>query len=1612
MQSSMEGQLEFRAGKGVMGKWETFQFRLTGDVLSQISLEDNDEVQSFELSLASDLALDAPKRECSLQVGPKKIRLRAQDEDDIRRWHEALADASERQSNAARLDRSKSSKPAEREAKSQVTQMLLAIYKRLDKEDLRTIDFFRRLNTSGDGYLSSAEFRQGLEQLGHNIDPQDFQQLIRVLDKDRDGSVGIKELDRMLKKAARGEEVMVPGLAEPEPSEAPMKKQNTQAMTRVKTAAREVLDVPDSQLSEATKALRSIHKQLDDDNIRTIDYFRRLDTSGDGYLSKQEFRHGLEQLGYQGSNADFKQILKVLDKDGDGTVGIKELNIILKKAARNEEVMQPMAEEEDAPRMEPVSTESSVARSATSRRSVVKSVGGQKYTVTPRAEMSNASKVLLAVFYKLDQNKMRTLDFFRTVDTSGDGLLSRGEFRKGLTKLGYRCSDEEFDEVMRVLDKDGDGTVSNKELDRALQKVARGEDMLGPKEEEEQGVQAMLQVDTVMNVQMRDDEAQTSYMAKARWQSQSKGPKTDSRPSRPSGATTEDCPIRQQLKLVATRPENIAILTIVRKCQDDPEEVIGSASIDVNNEKHHEVHVLPIFTEDGQSTGASVRLRVRLKAKKEAKVQIADRASVRKDKASADDGGEKVDRFQLMYAVHAEKQQKLENKRVEDAEKERRKLQDEANALKSAHLVNAQLNPQEAAERLYRDHAETERRRRARQYQKAEEERRLKAEVRQNRKMNRSFSDATLQTSKEAASRLYEHAVNKREAFQRKKEEQDAAEIKELKDMANKPCKKRTPAGDSEAATTTNLQRVEELYAEAEHRRQRKAALQQKNLESEKAKLAVNTIGKDAKTVNYKRLEELWKEHTDKQQKIATQKSNLHEQEQQKINLEIETRRKKIKQGLREVSQNGNQPPCWQRLYALSQNDPKNAAKDPPTPKAKAPGSTNVDYMLDTMIMALQLRCALVRPPDKKLLAPSMKGLLNEFKDAFNNCNKGEGCANLASRASQRLFPDGHLLPDFVGWQCVCEPSPIRQVESDLDALMLTAVRAQELLEQMIAPGPLAWRPGDLRSKPAAVPMALFAYSSGPKSQEAAQTKSMVRYGPAEGPRRYRHLLDLARISLVFASCDLLQAGLDIILGHMEVVDVRNNFRTPARSGNRIVEVLVILEVDKGDGNMMPFVCEIRLEEHNFWQARQKAEPYMQDLCEKVAAHYSAVGRNPEAVGYLSRWLLDTPCESHNLRVFKRHLLRHFGSTIGAWRRVFGSSRLMTFLKFRELCAELKCREHATEYWQELDIGRGGCISLFELDPESMSLLAKFRSRMLALADVSSAEDVDPETLWARLVFTVRPAREGRLEISEFKLAAKPLGFSTEESMRIFNSLDAAGGHHHSPPAYISKSDLAWLRKLPSYGDLDCIFLSNGLAMNESDGLRFVTWSGARSPNTKDSMRWDQSWSVNGRNGQMMEPGLASATLLPPGRPIPGSNDSPVSLNQMGAMAGGQPDLGEGAEFFADDMHLTDDDDEHVVEPSGLDESAIEQLRAKAQQQSFVQQQPADPAPAFNPPARTEQESRKPTLNLQIAPEVQEFTPEDEEDDDEEQEDDDEEEEEDGEDGETQLPPDLEEETF
>eukprot|EP00929_Paragymnodinium_shiwhaense_P087144 TRINITY_DN47424_c0_g1_i1.p1 TRINITY_DN47424_c0_g1~~TRINITY_DN47424_c0_g1_i1.p1 ORF type:complete len:1332 (+),score=315.17 TRINITY_DN47424_c0_g1_i1:77-4072(+) len=820
------------------------------------------------------------------------------------------------------------------------------------------------------------------------------------------------------------------------------------------------------------------------------------------------------------------------------------------------------------------------------------------------------------------------------------------------------------------------------------------------------------------------------------------------------------------------------------------------------------------------------------------------------------------ERFQRLHELHdlartrEEKLRRMEAAKIEDedhriAESKRRAQEQGAKTYK-----RDSGSPFEATERLYRSHFETIEKKHAKYRELQDEERqKLEEERIRNLPTRRALTQVT-GSAAAAGKRLYDDATRRVQMRHLMEQVQELADEQEK----NNPLR-----------VVPETRRHEQLFNDAAARKERLEYMRQAADEEGRKKLEAESVGAGKRSHNARRTEELYLEHTTRQQRIAAAVAEKHIREQEQIEAAIcsrrastcseastrdhsqvfdrlssgiSSRRSSLQDSRRSSLEDQNSQKQLQQLQVTQRSSLTSTGSEHRPPKVV----TKVDNAILNILATICTRCGYPKPQltdvSCKRLAPSLKAIMKIYEQATKMCEATDGYPGLCARSSQRLFQE-HLVADFDGWTRNTEPDPIKQVEDKLEDLLDSARMAQSTLKKLLA-GKRTWGSSEQLEHPGSVPVALFALDPGVKPEASCRAKAAARHAPSDGTGGYRHLLDLSRLLLVFSSCDLLIAGLEQIQRNFEVVDVRNYFNSPGRLGARFVEVLVVIHVGEGR-DRRPHVCELRLEEAYFHRARQQAEPKLQEFLAMCADMFDRPGMDLAALKNMVHTIMMKPPRPHGLSVFTKHMRKRYGSTVCGWRRAFGGGKHLGFQKFREVCQHLSCGEHATAFWQALDPGLGGSISLFDFDLEAAMLLIKFRSRLLVLGDGDDLSDRN--SLFARLTMLAPPKKPGQLEAHEFRaVVTKALGFSTEEADKLFSYLDYYGGNQHNPPALVTAQDFAWLSRLPQQFNIDAIMMCKASEMannfawgrmaakhGERQGLQMWSCLGKASPEAPGS---------------------------------------------------------------------------------------------------------------------------------------------------------------------------------
>lgn len=481
---------------------------------------------------------------------------------------------------------------------------------------------------------------------------------------------------------------------------------------------------------------------------------------------------------------------------------------------------------------------------------------------------------------------------------------------------------------------------------------------------------------------------------------------------------------------------------------------------------------------------------------------------------------------------------------------------------------------------------------------------------------------------------------------------------------------------------------------------------------------------------------------------------------------------------------------------------------DAPERSSKRTVLTQAEHAILTVVSAVYSRICFDGPHPPRDAMAEMAALCEATIKEFKECAIF-GSTELYHLQSMRIYSDSNLLADDAAFAHGCKPCPIMQPNIDFDTLLVQARAAHLELLRLVGPREMhadVWTDGSWPSRsrwknPRVCPSALYAYNPGPKKRSSAWVKAFVRYGPTVGLERHRHLLDLARISLVFADSAMLKAGLKNLCEEFDVVLV-SNYYVPRR-GNLIGDKYIVCYLILNQNLDTPHICEIRLDELSYFLGRKTAERNMEQIG-NVLRNYIPYTAEPGTVLYYIKWILTRPKLSRTTTQFKNLLAREFGSLVVAWRTAFGNNQLLDFGTFKKVCAQLSSNLQCVKIWNDLDCGFGGCISVFDLDPDCIVLLAKFYALLAGVMPVEV--EPTPEAFFEKLLKFTKPRNNcvgGTIELPSFKHAAKVLGFNTTQSGKLFSGLDGRGGRTLKPPSTVCLKDIAWMRNLPDLCDLD-----------------------------------------------------------------------------------------------------------------------------------------------------------------------------------------------------------------
>ncbi|XP_078612782.1 uncharacterized protein LOC144882674 [Branchiostoma floridae x Branchiostoma japonicum] len=376
---------------------------------------------------------------------------------------------------------------------------------------------FQVFDKDRNGYISAAELRHVMTNLGEKLTDEEVDEMIREADIDGDGQINYEEFVTMMISKSRcmlgerwgkmggAEKMTEEQIAEFKEAFSLFDKDGNGSIT-----TGELGTVMRSLGQNPTEAeLRDMVNEIDADGNGTIDFpefltmmarskkdgdeegelreaFKVFDKDGNGFISAAELRHVMTNLGEKLTDEEVDEMIREADVDGDGQVNYEEFVTMM---TENIDAFSPipMADQlteeqisEFREAFELFDKDGNGSIDAGELGTVMKSLG-QKPTETELQDMINEvdtdgdGTIDFTEFLTMMTQKMKDMhkedelrDSFKVFDKDGNGVISAEELRQVMTNLGEKLTDEEVDEMIREADLDGDGQVNFEEFVRMM----------------------------------------------------------------------------------------------------------------------------------------------------------------------------------------------------------------------------------------------------------------------------------------------------------------------------------------------------------------------------------------------------------------------------------------------------------------------------------------------------------------------------------------------------------------------------------------------------------------------------------------------------------------------------------------------------------------------------------------------------------------------------------------------------------------------------------------------------------------------------------------------------------------------------------------------------------------------------------------------------------------------------------------------------------------------------------------------------------------------------------------------------------------------------------------
>lgn len=201
------------------------------------------------------------------------------------------------------------------------------------------------------------------------------------------------------------------------------------------------------------------------------DIFKLFDIDGSGAIDLRELGTIMRSFGANPSEQDLQDIMARVDEDGSGTMEFSEFVMLMAREMPNSMLAAHVAELQEAFTL--FDLDGSGAIDLVELGTVMRSLGSnpsqeELQSIVSRVDEDGSGNIEFPEFVLMMANVMQSpqqantelREAFHVFDENNSGFISSASLRHIITGMADNLDEDEVEEIVRMVDADGDGRIS------------------------------------------------------------------------------------------------------------------------------------------------------------------------------------------------------------------------------------------------------------------------------------------------------------------------------------------------------------------------------------------------------------------------------------------------------------------------------------------------------------------------------------------------------------------------------------------------------------------------------------------------------------------------------------------------------------------------------------------------------------------------------------------------------------------------------------------------------------------------------------------------------------------------------------------------------------------------------------------------------------------------------------------------------------------------------------------------------------------------------------------------------------------------------------------------